>query len=84
MFNVEILPKCSELLIVFNEIQYKSVYFILIMEKKGNAVEGALAKISRGMYTTELNSPDPFLLLSKELNIGQKNSKSQTSTRGFS
>lgn len=54
------------------------------MEKKGNAVEGALAKISRGMYTTELNSPDPFLLLSKELNKGQKNSKSQTSTRGFS
>ena len=76
------LPKCSELLIVFNEIP--SVYFILIMERKGKAVEGALAKTSRGMYTTELNSRDPFLLLHKELNKGQKNSKSQTSTRGFS
>lgn len=54
------------------------------MEKKGNAVEGALAKTSRGMYTTELNSRDPFLLLYKELNKGQKNSKSQTSRRGFS
>ena len=54
------------------------------MERKGKALEGTLAKTSRGMYTTELNSRDPFLLLSKELNIGQKNSKSQTSTRGFS
>ena len=35
------------------------------MEKKGNAVEGALAKTSRGMYTTELNSPNPFLLYVK-------------------
>lgn len=33
------------------------------MEKKGKAVEGTLTKMSRGMYTTELNSPDPFLLL---------------------
>ena len=54
------------------------------MERKGKAVEGALAKTSRGMYTTELNSRDPFLLLHKELNKGQKNSKNQTSTRGFS
>ena len=54
------------------------------MEKKGKAVERALAKTSRGMYTTELNSRDPFLLLHKELNKGQKNLKIQTSTRCFS
>lgn len=54
------------------------------MERKGKAVEGALAKTSRGMYTTKLISPEPFLMLYKELNKGQKNSKSQTSTRGFS
>ena len=53
------------------------------MEKKGNAVEGALVKIRRGMYTTELNSPDPFLLLSKELNIGQKNSKAKRQQEVF-
>lgn len=56
-------------MIVFNEIQ--SVYFILIIVWKGKAVEGALAKRGRGMYTTELNSRDPFLLLYKELNKGQ-------------